>query len=258
MKLFFRETGAGQPLIILHGLFGTSDNWVTIARKLGENFRVLTPDLRNHGHSPHSPVFDFPALEDDLLEFIETHELEHPVLVGHSLGGKTAMLFALHQPERVSKLVVVDISPRRYPRNSEHESLIRAMQAVDLPAARNRGDVEKSLAQSVKSTRILQFLMKNTYRDENGKIGWRLNLKALGDNLQSVFEEVDVPGKYDGPALFIRGALSPYITDEDIPLIKMKFPGAAIRTVPNASHWVHADAPGEFYEILRSFLSEGQ
>jgi esterase len=258
MKLFFRETGAGQPLIILHGLFGTSDNWVTIARKLEENFRVLIPDLRNHGHSPHSPVFDFPALEDDLLEFIETHELENPILLGHSLGGKTAMLFALHQPERVAKLVVVDISLRRYPHNSEHESLIRAMQGVDMAAAKSRIDVEKSLALSVKSTRLLQFLMKNVYWTERGKLGWRLNLKALGDNLWSVFDGVEVPGEFDGPALFIRGSLSPYISEEDFPLLKKKFPGAVFRTVPNATHWVHADAPGEFYGILSGFLAEGQ
>ncbi len=255
MQLFFREFGSGRPFVILHGLLGISDNWVTIGRKLGEEYRVLIPDLRNHGQSPHSPVFDFPALEDDLLEFIETHELQQVILMGHSLGGKTAMLFALHQPQRVSALIVADISPRRYPHNTEHESLIRAMMEVDMASAATRSDVERSLARSVKSRRILQFLMKNAYWTARGRLAWRLNLRALGDNLRSVFEGVDVPGVYEGPSLFIRGGLSPYVPDADIPLIQKKFPAAVIRTVSGAAHWVHADSPGEFYAILREFLA---
>lgn len=254
MKLFFHTYGEGPPLIILHGLFGVSDNWVTTGRKLSEYFRVYIPDLRNHGHSPHSPVFDFPALEDDLLEFIETHELEKPVLMGHSLGGKTAMHFALHQPQMVEKLVVVDISLRKYPHNEEHQKLINAMLEADLSEAHTRGDVEKMLMRTIESRKLRQFVLKNLYWRERGKMGWRLNIKAINENLHAVFEGVTVSGEYGGPSLFIRGGLSKYVSDEDIETIKKKFPGAVVKTIAQATHWVHADAPGEFYEIVSGFL----
>jgi len=254
VKLFFHSFGEGPPLVILHGLFGISDNWVTIGRKLSENFRVFIPDLRNHGHSPHSPVFDFPALEDDLLEFIETHELENPVLMGHSLGGKTAMHFALHQPQMVSRLIIVDISLRKYPHNAEHQALINAMLDADLSSAHSRSDVEKQLARTIESVALRQFVLKNIYWREKGKLGWRLNIKAINENLHAIFEGVTVSGEYAGPSLFIRGGRSKYVSDDDIAVIKTKFPGAVVKTIAHATHWVHADAPGEFYGIIRDFL----
>jgi esterase len=257
MKLFFRTYGQGPPIIILHGLFGLSDNWVTIGKKLASNYKVYIPDLRNHGQSPHSPVFDFPSLEDDLLEFIETHELEKPVIIGHSLGGKTAMFFALHMPDLVGKLVVVDISLRKYPHNVEHQSLIDAMLHVDMDAAASRSDLEKQLVPLVSSPKLRQFLMKSVYWRETNRLGWRLNVKAINESLHAVFEGVDISGTFYGPALFVRGGLSTYISDEDIELIKKKFPAAVVRTIPMATHWVHADAPGEFYDILSEFLQRG-
>jgi esterase len=254
MKLFFHTFGEGPPLIILHGLFGVSDNWVTIGKKLAEHYRVFIPDLRNHGRSPHSAVFDFPALEDDLLEFIETHDLEKPVLMGHSLGGKTAMHFALHQPQMVDKLVVVDISLRKYPHNEEHQMLINAILDADLAESHTRGDVDKQLMRTISSQKLRQFVLKNLYWRERGKMGWRLNIKAINENLHAIFEGVTVSGEYAGPSLFIRGGLSEYISDEDIETIRKKFPGAVVRTIAQATHWVHADAPGEFYEIVSDFL----
>lgn len=254
MKLFFHAFGEGPPLIILHGLFGVSDNWVTIGRRLSEHFRVFIPDLRNHGRSPHSPVFDFPALEDDLLEFIETHELERPVLMGHSLGGKTAMHFALHQPQMVEKLIIVDISLRKYPHNEEHQQLINAMLNADLTVTRTRGDVEKQLMHTIESRKLRQFVLKNIYWRERGQMGWRLNIKAINENLHAIFEGVDVSGEYGGPSLFIRGGHSEYVSDADIETIKKKFPGAVVMTIAQATHWVHADAPGEFYGIVSDFL----
>jgi esterase len=254
MKLSFHVYGKGPPLVILHGLFGLSDNWVTIGRKLGEHFRVYIPDLRNHGHSPHSPVFDFPALEDDLLEFIETHELEKPVLMGHSLGGKTAMHFALHMPGMVGKLIVIDISLRKYPHNEEHQALINAMLDTDLSEAGTRGDVDRQLMRTIESARLRQFVLKNIYWMERGKMGWRLNIKAINENLHAIFEGVNVPGEYIGPSLFIRGGRSMYVSDEDLIVIKKKFPGAVVKTIADATHWVHADAPGEFYRIVSEFL----
>jgi esterase len=257
MKLFFRVYGQGPPVIILHGLFGLSDNWVTIGKRLSGSFTVYIPDLRNHGQSPHSPVFDFPSLEDDLLEFIETHELVKPIIIGHSLGGKTAMFFALHRPDLVSKLVIVDISLRRYPHNTEHQTLINAMLHVDMGAASSRSDVEKQLEPLVRSPKLRQFLMKSVYWRDSKRLGWRLNVKAINENLHAIFEGVEIHGTYTGPALFIRGGLSAYISDADIEVIKKKFPAAVVRTIPMATHWVHADAPGEFYDILSEFLVNG-
>ena len=258
MKLFFHDYGEGPPLVILHGLFGISDNWVTIGRKLSEHYHVWIPDLRNHGRSPHSPVFDFPALEDDLLEFIETHELERPVLMGHSLGGKTAMHFALHQPDMVDKLIVVDISLRKYPHNEEHQMLINAMLDADMTEARTRSDVDRQLMRTIESRKLRQFILKNVYWRERGTMGWRLNIKAINESLHAVFEGVTVSGMYSGPALFVRGGLSGYVSDEDLETIRNKFPGAVVKTIANATHWVHADAPGEFYETVREFLLTGQ
>jgi esterase len=256
MKLFYRMFGAGDPVLILHGLFGLSDNWVTFGRRLGENFSVFIPDLRNHGQSPHSPVFDFPSLENDLLELIEDSGLKKIVLIGHSLGGKTAMFFALHHPELVEKLIIADISLRKSPPGREHLQLLHAMTAVDFTKAKARSDVEKQLYAMIKNPSLCQFLLKNVYWRDRNHLDWRLNLAAINENILSVFEGVDVPGNYYGPALFIRGGLSDYILDDDIAGLKIKFPRAEVKTIANASHWIHADAPGEFYDLVKEFLDQ--
>jgi esterase len=254
MKLFCRQFGTGHPVVILHGLFGLSDNWVTFGRQLSEHYSVYIPDLRNHGQSPHSNVFDFPSLENDLVEMFEEKELDHVFLIGHSLGGKTAMFFTLHHPKLVKKLVIVDISLRKSPPNREHQLLLDAMIGVDFTAAKSRGDVERQLQAEIKSPKLRQFLMKNVYWRDRHSLDWRLNLQSINDNLLSVFEGVHGAGIYTGPTLFIRGGLSDYIVDADLPGLKMKFPGAEVRTIANASHWVHADAPGEFYNLVKTFL----
>jgi pimeloyl-ACP methyl ester carboxylesterase len=254
MKLFFRRFGAGKPVIILHGLFGLSDNWVTFAKQLGEHCEVFIPDLRNHGLSPHSKVFDFPSMEDDVIEMLEDNHLEDVFLIGHSLGGKTAMFLSLHHPEIVKKLVVVDISLRKSPPDREHQQLLNAMMAVDFSLAKSRSDVERQLAGSIKSPKLRQFLLKNVYWRDRHSLDWRLNLHSINDNLLTIFEGVDVPGSYPGPTLFIRGGKSDYILDSDINDLKMKFPGAEMKAIANASHWVHADAPGEFYSLVKDFL----
>jgi len=254
MKLFFRRFGQGFPVIILHGLFGLSDNWVTFGRSLSEQFEVFIPDLRNHGQSPHSQVFDFPALVEDLGEFLENNNIIAPVLIGHSLGGKTAMLFALEFPELIKKLIVVDISLRKYPPNGEHQQLINAMLAVDFSSAGSRMDVERQLEKAVESKVLRQFLLKNVYWRNKTMLDWRLNLPALNENLPLVFEGVTSDRQFDKPVLFIRGERSPYITDSDHLEIYKKFPQAVITTIPNASHWVHADAPVEFFRLVDAFL----
>jgi len=257
MKLFCRQFGAGKPVVILHGLFGLSDNWVTFGRELGENYSVYIPDLRNHGQSPHSGVFDFPSLENDLAELMDDHGLNEIALIGHSLGGKTAMYFALHHPDRVNRLAIVDISLRKSPPDREHQQLLNAMLDVDFSNAKSRSDVDNQLKTTIKSTRLRQFLMKSVYWRDRHSLDWRLNLKGIDENLLSVFEGVSDSGVYEGPALFIRGGLSDYIRDTDLAELKMKFPGAEVKTIANASHWVHADAPGEFFNMVKSFLDAG-
>ncbi len=254
MKLFCRKFGTGHPVVILHGLFGLSDNWVNFGRRLSERYAVYIPDLRNHGQSPHSSVFDFPSLENDLVEMFEEYGLTNLFLIGHSLGGKIAMFITLNHPELVKKLIVADISLRKSAPDREHQELLNAMMTIDFSDAKSRSDVEKQMNIKVKSLKLRQFLLKNVYWRDRNSLDWRLNLKAINDNLLSIFEGVNVFGVYDGPAMFIRGGLSDYILDTDIPELKMKFPGAEVKTIANASHWVHADAPGEFYGLVKNFL----
>jgi len=256
MKLFCRQFGSGFPMVILHGLFGISDNWVSIARELGGQYRVYVPDLRNHGQSQHSPVFDFPSLEDDLLEMTEDLNLSGFILMGHSLGGKVAMYFTLHHPEMIRKLIVVDISLRKATVNREHQMLIDAMLNVDFSNSPTRSDVEHQLALTIHSQRLRQFLLKNIYWRDKQTLDWRLNLPAINKNLLNIFEGVQVSGTFEGPALFIRGGKSDYMQEEDTAELLNKFPGALVKTIPGAGHWVHADAPGEFLGILRGFLDQ--
>ena len=254
MKLFFRHFGQGNPLIILHGLFGISDNWVTIGKRLSEDFEVFIPDLRNHGQSLHSPVFTIPALVEDLLDFTEGNKLENVVLMGHSLGGLTSMQFALEYPHLVKRIIVVDISLRKRHNYDDHFQLINAMLDVDFTGVTKRSDVEKQLMQKVRSPRLRNFLLKNVYWRDKNRLDWRLDLNAINDNLPLIYEGTSDDKKFNGPALFIRGGLSDYIGDKDLNEIYEKFPLARISTIPNASHWVHADAPEEFYRIVKGFL----
>jgi len=258
MKLFQRRFGQGEPVVILHGLLGLSDNWVTFGKALGTHYSVYVPDLRNHGRSPHSPVFDYPSLEADLLEMLEDSGLDSVALIGHSLGGKTAMYFTLHHPEYVRKLVIVDISLRETLPAEENLRMIGAMRSVDLGTAKSRGDVEVQLRERVKSERLRQFILKNIYWRDRQTMDWRPDLEAIHENLMNVYEGTGETGMFRGPVLFIRGGLSDYLPDTDIPLLKSKFPGARVHTVANASHWVHADAPGEFFEVVKAFLDGDQ
>lgn len=255
MKTFFRSFGSGPAFLVLHGLFGVSDNWVTFGKRIASDFRVIIPDLRNHGQSPHSNHFDFPAMEEDILELIEEEvPIEKVLLMGHSLGGRLAVNIALHHPELIRKLVVVDISLRKYPPRREHLELIGAMRSVDLSAVRSRQEVEEHLKERVPNQRLRQFLQKSIYWQDRNRLGWRLNLPVISENLPALFESSDLSGTFRGPVLFIRGGRSDYISDNDQPGIKEKFPDAELVTIPSAGHWVHADAPGEFFTVVSSFL----
>jgi esterase len=254
MNLFFREFGEGQPVIILHGLFGQSDNWVTVGRRIADQFHVYIPDQRNHGQSPHTSIHSFPAMTDDLAEFIEELHIENPVLIGHSMGGKVAMTYALENPGKVKKLVVIDISPRRYPERITHTQVISQMISIDLETLTTRGEVEKILNSTIADTRVRMFILKNLYYKIHGKLAWRLNLDAISQSMDLLFDSICSENQYKGPTLFIRGGKSDYVPDADIPMIKSMFPEAVIKTITGASHWVHADAPEELCFMLSSFL----
>jgi pimeloyl-ACP methyl ester carboxylesterase len=254
MKLFYREYGQGQPAIILHGLFGQSDNWVTVGRRIADQFRVYIPDQRNHGQSPHTAIHSFPAMADDLAEFIEEYQIENPVLIGHSMGGKVAMTYALENPGKVQKLVIIDISPRKYPERITHTQIISQMMGIDLESTKTRGEVEKILDLKIPDPRVRMFILKNLYYKIDGNLAWRLNLDAINQSMDLLFDGIRSESQYKGPTLFIRGGKSDYVPDEDTALIKSMFPKANIKTIPGASHWVHADVPEELCILLSDFL----
>jgi esterase len=256
MQLFFRQYGSGKPVIILHGLFGQSDNWITVARRMAGHFSVFIPDLRNHGQSPRSPLLSYPAMADDLQEFIEDHQLADPILIGHSMGGKVAMTYTLEHPDMIAKLVIIDISPRKYPERNIHSQVLTYMLDLDLEAIKTRSEAEKILSGKIQEDRIRMFILKNLYYKLPGHLAWRLNLDAIAGSLDGLFEGITAEGVFTHPTLFIRGGLSDYIQDSDIPRIKSLFPAAQIALIPAASHWVHSDAPKELCKVLSLFLEK--
>jgi esterase len=256
MKLFFRRFGEGQPLIILHGIFGISDNWVTIGRRLAEKFDVFIPDLRNHGQSPHSETLNYYAMSDDLAEFLEDHQIHNPILVGHSMGGKVAMKMALEYPGRIDKLIIIDISPRRYPARQEHIEIIEAMMAVDFNTVNTRKEVVLIISDKIRSKKIRLFILKNLYRVGQNRLAWRLNISAIYSNFEAVGEPIDAQHEFDKPCLFVRGGDSGYVTDEDFKLIRKFFPKSILKTIQGASHWLHAEKPDELCHELSDFLEK--
>lgn len=255
MKLFYRHFGQGSPVIVLHGLFGQSDNWLSIGKRLAEHFSVFIPDMRNHGQSAHSSSLSYQAMSDDILEFIDENNIVNPIIIGHSMGGKAAMHFTLEHPHLVKKLAVIDISLRKYPERRIHTHIVSTMLSLTLSSFTTRQEVEKALIEKIDNERIRMFILKNLYYKHHGKLAWRLNLDAINNSLDMLFDAVDVPGTFDKEVLFVRGEKSDYIPDEDVGLIKRSFPKAEIITISGATHWVHADAPDELFGILAEFLS---
>ncbi len=258
MQLFFREFGdAGhQPLIILHGLFGMSDNWVSIGRRIAdENYHVFIPDQRNHGRSGHSPIHNYEAMVDDLYEFLEEKGFEKITLLGHSMGGKTAMQFTVDYPERVMKMIVADISPAASRHGDNHKSIISALLELDLSRYDDRQEAADAMKSIIANDRLRQFLQKNLYWKDRANLGWRINLEAIRDNLPEIFRSVDADVPINLPVLFLRGGASDYVQDTQIPDIKKKFPQAIVRTLDGASHWLHAEQPDAFIKEVLYFLN---
>jgi len=253
MELHFQKYGDGYPLIILHGLFGMSDNWTSHARRLATYFSVYTLDQRNHGRSGWHSDFNYRVMADDLLQFMKCESIEDCFLLGHSMGGKTAMTFALEFPEKVSKLIIADISPDAY--NNRHDILIDAMLSVDLADKKSRSEVEAVLQKTIVDERIRHFLLKNLYWKDRTILAWKANLDVILQNLHEVFKEIESASSFLKPSLFIRGGNSHYILDNHIPGINRLFPGSVIETIEGASHWLHAEKPDEFLSLVYSFLA---
>lgn len=254
MKLAYREFGEGQPLIILHGLFGQSDNWNTLSKNFGEKgFHVFAIDQRNHGLSPQHDVWSYDAMADDLKEFIDEHRLENPILLGHSMGGKTVMFFVLKYPDIAEKLIVVDMSPREAYRH--HEPVLKALNAVDFKTLKSRKEADAILSEHIDDGGTKQFLLKNIYWKDGGteQMDWRFNLKVITEKYEQVLEGVPV-GKNSVATLVIRGAKSNYVTDEDLEDIKQRFSNLTVETVLDSGHWVHAEKPKEFFDAVMDFI----
>lgn len=253
MNLSFRELGEGKPLIILHGLFGSSDNWLSIAKQFSDRYHIYLVDQRNHGNSPHSDQFDYPTMAEDLNTFIASNQIENPIILGHSMGGKVAMQYAVDHPSSWDKLIVVDITPKSYP--VHHDEILKGLNSLNLKNLNSRSDADKQLSQYVPEIGVRQFLLKNLSRDTDGFI-WKINLPVLTKNIEIIGAGLNGELKERRPVLFINGEKSGYIKEEDFELILSKFPGAKIETIMGAGHWVHAEQPEKFVETLNNFLSQ--
>ncbi len=252
MRLHFESCGTGHPLIILHGLFGSLENWRSMSKKLCRNFRVFSVDLRNHGNSPHSDEFNCALMVDDLKEFMQEHSLGSAHLLGHSLGGKVAMHFAVTHPDLVDKLVVVDIAPRAYP--PSHKNIFTLLTAIPLEKFSGRSEIRQELEKGISDRSVVEFLLKNITTTQSETLQWRMNLKALHENYQEIIAAPEWEGSFDKPTLFVRGENSDYIKSTDLGGVKKYFPRAEVAMVPGAGHWVHAQAPENFEEMVRDFL----
>lgn len=251
MQLYSRTQGGGPSLIILHGLFGSMDNWRSLVPKFAHQFQVTTVDLPNHGRSPHKKIFNYPALARDLAHFISQQGVGSVALLGHSLGGKVAMQCALDFPERISQLVVVDIAPRSYP--PAHLFIFEALRGLDLSTYGNRREIDGALASSLPNATLRQFLLMNLDKAKKG-YRWRINLESLRQNYHAICAAVHGTGSYSQPSLFIKGECSDYLQKSDEQEIKKQFPAAEFISIPDTGHWVQADAPEAFTNVVLEFL----
>ena len=251
MQLNFKKLGAGKPLVILHGLFGSADNWFSISKELKDNYTLYLIDQRNHGDSPQSEEWNYEVMADDLKEFMDGEKLEKVFLMGHSMGGKTAMNFALKFPEKVEKLIVADIAPRYYP--VHHQTILEGLNAIDLKGIQSRKEADDELAKYIPEIGIRQFLLKSLGRDSEGFV-WKINLPVITGKINNVGQALPEGESFDGPTLFLAGANSDYVQQSDLDDINTFFPNNEVEFIANAGHWLHAEQPGAVVEEVRKFL----
>lgn len=252
MKLHYRIIGEGAPLIILHGLFGSSDNWRTMAKQLSSNRQVITVDLRNHGQSPQSDLMSYQLMADDVAELIRDLDLNKVEVIGHSIGGKVAMMLAANYAEYINKLIVIDIAPKSYP--DRHSNIFEALLDLDLSVMTKRADADKALSVKIKNKAIRQFLLMNIVLEE-GVLKWQLNLPVLSEKYPELIKGVCEDQIIKHRSLFLRGSLSDYIEDDDVIRVKQQFPNATITTIEQAGHWIHAEKPDLFIATVQQFLN---
>ena len=251
--LYSKIEGEGKPLLILHGFLGMSDNWKTMGTQFAANgFQVHLLDLRNHGKSFHSDEFSYETMSQDVYDYCKANNLEKIDILGHSMGGKTAMLFATLHPERIEKLIVADIGPKFYPQH--HQSILEGLNAVDFTKKPSRNEVDEILTKYIPDFGTRQFLLKSLYWQEPGQLAFRFNLAVFNNKMDEIGKSLPENAIFTKPTLFIRGGNSNYILDEDFKNIKQHFPDSKIETIPNVGHWLHAENPKFFYEITSSFL----
>lgn len=251
--LYSKIEGQGKPLLILHGFLGMSDNWKTLAVQFAANgFEVHILDLRNHGRSFHSDEFSYELMVQDVYDYCKVHNLDNINIIGHSMGGKTAMLLASTYPELVEKLIVADIGPKFYPQH--HQTILEGLNAVDFSLKPSRNEVEEILSQHITDFGTRQFLLKSLYWQEPGQLAFRFNLPVFNKKIEEIGKALPEHCMFNKPTLFIRGGNSNYILDTDFETIKQHFPNSKIETIPNAGHWLQAENPKLFYEMVSSFF----
>ena len=253
MILHSQILGQGKPFVILHGFLGMSDNWKTLGTRWAEDgYEVHLLDQRNHGRSFHSDEFSYAVMAEDLKKYCEAHDLTEIILLGHSMGGKVAMQFAVTYPEMVSKLIVADIGPKAYP--SHHQDILKALSLLDFSKIKSRGEAEAILSEYIKDEGTRLFLLKNLYRKNKDELALRINLPILSEKIEEVGVALSENTVFKGDTLFLGGEKSGYIEPMDELLIKKHFPKAKIKTISNAGHWLHAENPDEFYDNVMNFL----
>jgi len=254
MKLYSNIIGEGKPFIILHGFLGMGDNWKTLGSQFSElGFQVHLVDQRNHGRSFHNNTFNYEVLAEDLKQYCSENNLKDIVLLGHSMGGKTAMLFAALYPKIVSKLIIADISPRFYP--IHHDAILNGLNELDFNVIKSRGEADKILSHYVQDDGTRMFLLKNLYWVEKGQLALRINLSVLKSDVGEVGEPLPSYARFDKDTLFLRGDRSEYIGIGDEAIIKNHFLKAEIITIANAGHWLHAENPKAFYNAVINFVN---
>lgn len=260
MKLYYRDFNQGEPTIILHGLYGSSDNWLSIAKKLDIKQRIIIPDLRNHGQSPHSPIHNYHAMAMDIKELISSLDLKVVNIIGHSMGGKVAMEFACLFPENTKSLTVIDIAPKNYNsvefahHQKDHKSIISQMLSYDFSNKKSRTEINADFSSSIKDIATRQFILKNIRRNK-GKFEWKLNIESIDNNIHNILKNsIDEEKLFNKKCLFIKGEKSDYISNNDMSNIRNNFPQAELISIPNAGHWIHTDNPETLIETLNNFL----